>query len=113
MMIHKHVVLALALLIPFGCAGRKAVWKDGDGGQDGASAASDTAALVAKGDEHWAKRTDPAAIRAALVEWEKAAAAEPKNMEVGSGAPVKKGYKYRVTWPSDNGAGNGSGEILP
>jgi len=81
-MIHKHVVLVLALLMPLGCAGRKAVWKDGDGGQDGASAGSQTAALVAKGDEHWAKRTDPAAIRAALVEWEKAAAAEPKNMEV-------------------------------
>jgi hypothetical protein len=37
----------------------------------------------------------------------------PKKMEVGSGAPERKGYKYRVTWPTDNGAGNGSGEIIP
>jgi hypothetical protein len=82
MMVHKHVVLALALLMPFGCAGRKAAWKDGDGGQDGASAGTETAALIAKGDEHWGKRTDPAAIRAAVAEWEKAAAVEPKNMEL-------------------------------
>jgi tetratricopeptide (TPR) repeat protein len=82
MMVHKHVVLALALLMPLGCAGRKAAWKDGDGGQDGAASGSEAAALVARGDEHWTKRTDPAAIRAAVAEWEKAAAAEPKNMEL-------------------------------
>lgn len=88
MLVHKHVVLALALLMPLGlalgssvgCAGRKAAWKDGDGGDKGAAAGTETSALIAKGDEHWAKRTDPAAIRAAVAEWEKAAAVEPTNM---------------------------------
>jgi tetratricopeptide (TPR) repeat protein len=91
-MVHKHLVLALALLLPLGCAGRKAVWKDGDGGQDGASAGTETAALVAKGDEHWAKRTDPAAIRSALAEWEKAAAAEPKNLDLL--VRITRGYYF-------------------
>lgn len=85
MLVHKHVVLALALLMPLGssvgCAGRKAAWKDGEGDK-GAAAGTETSALIAKGDEQWAKRTDPAAIRAAVAEWEKAAAVEPKNMEL-------------------------------
>jgi tetratricopeptide (TPR) repeat protein len=82
MMIHKHLVLALALLMPLGCAGRKAAWKDGDAQKGGAVSSAEAAALIAKGDEGWAKRTDPAAIRAAVAEWEKAATAEPKNMEL-------------------------------
>lgn len=85
-MVHKHVVLALVLSLSLGstlgCAGRKAAWKEGGGGQQGAATGSQAAALIAKGDEHWAKRTDPAAIRSAVAEWEKAAAAEPKNMEL-------------------------------
>lgn len=92
MMIHKHVVLALALLMPLGCAGRKAVWKDGDGEQGGTSAGTDVAALVAKGDEHWAKRTDPAAIRAAVVEWEKAVAVDPKHVDAL--AKLTRGYYF-------------------
>src|SRR5690606_5960834 len=80
MMVDKHVVLALALLLPFGCAGRKAVWKE-EGGETKA-ATVDVAALVAKGDASWEERTDPAAIRAALVEWEQAAEADPKNFDV-------------------------------
>jgi tetratricopeptide (TPR) repeat protein len=81
-MVDKHVVLALALLLPFGCAGRKAVWKDGEGDKSGVAAGSEISALIAKGDEGWAKRTDPAAVRSAITEWEKAAAADPKNLEV-------------------------------
>lgn len=92
MMVQKHVVLALALLMPLGCAGRKAVWKDGDGEQGGAAAGSETAALIAKGDESWAKRTDPAAIRAAVAEWEKAAVAEPKNLELT--VRLTRGYYF-------------------
>lgn len=80
-MFNKHVVLALAILLPFGCAGRKAAWKD-ESGQQAGPAAVDVAALVAKGDQSWEQRTDPAAVRAAIVEWEKAAAAEPKNFDV-------------------------------
>lgn len=91
-MVHKHVVLALALLMPIGCAGRKAVWKDGEGDQGGPAASTDVAALVAKGDESWAKRTDPAAIRAALVEWEKAAALAPKDMDLL--VRITRGYYF-------------------
>lgn len=80
-MVIKHVALALAILLPLGCAGRKAAWKDGDG-QGGSAAQVDVAALVAKGDQSWEQRTDPAAIRAAIVEWEKAAEADPKNLDV-------------------------------
>jgi tetratricopeptide (TPR) repeat protein len=82
MKVRRYVVLALAILLPVsGCAGRKAVWKDGEGEQGEAKAAAETAALIAKGDESWAKRTDPAAIRAAAAEWEKVVATDPKNVD--------------------------------
>ncbi len=91
-MVNKHLVLALAMLLPCGCAGRKAVWKDGDGDQGAAAASSDTAALIAKGDENWGKRTDPAAIRAAIAEWEKAATVDGKNVELLS--KITHGYYF-------------------
>lgn len=92
-MFDKHVALALAILLPCGCAGRKAVWKDDAGdsraqatadgkGDAQAQAPVDVAPMIAKGDEGWAKRTDPSAIRAALTEWEKAAEAAPNNLDV-------------------------------
>ncbi len=79
----KHLFVALAVVVASGCAGRKAEWE-----QDNTNAPATTAdhstvvPIIAKGDENWAKRTDPAAIRAAIAEWEKAAEAEPKNLEV-------------------------------
>lgn len=79
-MVNKPLLLALAILLPLGCAGRKAVWKDDGSGSD--TAASTDSAATAAGDQHWAKRTDPAAIRAAIAEWEKVAAAQPKNLDV-------------------------------
>jgi tetratricopeptide (TPR) repeat protein len=91
-MIYKHVVLALAILMPLGCAGRKAVWKDGENEQGGNAAASDVGTLIAKGDEHWAKRIDPAAIKAATAEWEKAVAIDPKNVDAL--AKLTHGYYF-------------------
>ncbi|MCX4247313.1 TRAP transporter TatT component family protein [Paraliomyxa miuraensis] len=82
-MFEKRValVMTMAILLPGGCAGRKAVWKDGEGDTT-TQATVDVAALVAKGDESWGKRSDPQAIRTALAEWEKAANADPKNLDV-------------------------------
>lgn len=86
MMVNRHLVLALAILVPVGCAGRKAVWKDeptdtAKAPSDG-QAAADAGTATAAGDEHWAKRTDPASVRAALAEWEKVAEADPSNLGV-------------------------------
>lgn len=87
-MVGKHLRLGLAILVASGCAGRKAEWEQQTPSEaSGASAAapadhSTVESLIAKGDESWAKRTDAAAIRAALAEWEKAAEAEPKNLDV-------------------------------
>ena len=81
-MVNKHLLLALGFIVTTGCAGRKAVWKEDPAQTAGASAGSETATIVAKGDEAWAKRTDPAAIRQAIQAWEQAAEAEPKNLDV-------------------------------
>lgn len=75
----KYLVI-LAVLATSGCAGRKAAW-EGDKKDQGGGAA-DVQKLVAEGDAHWAKRTDPAEIKAAIAAWEKAAAADPKNVDV-------------------------------
>jgi len=80
-MVNKHLLLALAILMPCACAGRKAVWNE-DPGQTSSSAAVDSNAATAAGDQHWAKRSDPASIRAAIAEWEKVAEANPKNLDV-------------------------------
>lgn len=87
MMVNKHLVLALAILVPLGCAGRKAVWKEDPAeaqpaATDDGGASADAGAVSAAGDQHWEKRTDPAAIRSALAEWEKAAEANPKNLDL-------------------------------
>jgi hypothetical protein len=79
-MTSKHVVWTLALALACGCAGRKAAW-EGDSGKGGAKA-GDAAALIGEGDGHWAKRTDPNEIKAAIAAWEKAAALEPKNLDL-------------------------------
>lgn len=80
-MVNKHLVLALAILMPLGCAGRKAVWNQ-DPAEASNGAGGDTASATAAGDEHWAKRTSPDEIRAAIAEWEKVAEADPKNLDV-------------------------------
>ncbi|MEX1365386.1 MAG: TRAP transporter TatT component family protein [Nannocystaceae bacterium] len=82
MMVNRQLVLALAILVPCGCAGRKAVWKEDPGQAEAKPADADSGAATAAGDEHWSKRTDPAEIRAAIAEWEKVAAADPKNADV-------------------------------
>jgi hypothetical protein len=82
----KHVLsaAAIALCVAFGsapgCAGRKAAWEEGQstGGQVG----GDVASHVTQGDAHWEKRNDPNEIRAAIASWEKAAKADPKNLDV-------------------------------
>ncbi len=83
-MVGKHLVLALAVCVAGGCAGRKAEWEQESPGDQAAAPADHSAVtpIIAKGDENWAKRTDPASIRAAIAEWEKAAEAEPKNLDV-------------------------------
>lgn len=87
----RFLVLALALSVVPGCAGRKAVWTEdpaksgeasGHSQADGATTTEDVAKLIAEGDAKWALRTDPANIRAAIAAWEKAAAIEPKNLDL-------------------------------
>lgn len=82
----KHVVFACVLAVSgialgaSGCAGRKAAWEKGDGGTGQNTA--DATAKIAEGDAHWAKRTDPNEIRAAIAAWESAAKADPKNVDL-------------------------------
>ena len=77
----KHLLFACALALgASGCAGRKAAW-EASGGSDGKGSA-DATAQIAEGDAHWAKRTDPNEIRAAIAAWEKAAKADPKNADL-------------------------------
>lgn len=76
----KHLVILVALSTSIGCAGRKAAWQNETGG--GKAGSADVATLVAEGDGHWAKRTEASEIKAAIAAWEKAAAADPKNLDV-------------------------------
>ncbi len=78
----KHVLFAAAIAICMasGCAGRKAAWEKGQT-TDG-KGAGDAASNIAAGDAHWAKRSDPNEIRAAIAAWEKAAQADPKNVDL-------------------------------
>jgi tetratricopeptide (TPR) repeat protein len=84
-MTRKRAIVVAALLLSMGasvgCAGRKAAWNEDPDGK-GKSAAGDIAASIKAGDEHWDKRTDAAAVRAAIDAWEKAAALDEKNAEV-------------------------------
>lgn len=91
-MVNKQLVLALAILLPCGCAGRKAVWKDGDSDSGPAAASSENADSIAKGDEAWSKRTDPASVRSAIEQWEKAAAVDAKNPELT--VKLTRGYYF-------------------
>jgi TRAP transporter T-component len=76
----KYLVILVVLGTSASCAGRKAAWQGDD--KAGGTAAADVQKLVADGDALWAERTDPAKIKAAIGAWEKAAAADPKNLEV-------------------------------
>lgn len=75
----KQLVILVALATTVGCAGRKAAWQ---GDTKAGAASGDVQKSIAEGDAHWAKRTDPAEIKAAIAVWEKAAAADPKNLDV-------------------------------
>lgn len=77
----KHLLFACVLVSMSACAGRKAAWQNEGGGGKGAGA-GDIAAQIAAGDNHWAKRTDPVEIRAAIKSWEQVAAADAKNFDV-------------------------------
>lgn len=90
-MVNKHLVLALAILVPCGCAGRKAVWKE-DPGKTTNTASATADGVSAAGDAHWEKRTDPASVKAALTEWEKAAEANPGNLDLT--VKLTRGYYF-------------------
>ena len=88
----KHA-LVLALITSFGCVGRKAIWNETPtepaakpgGGQQGTQQGEEVdqaTRLIQAGDALWAQRTDPAKVRAAIAEWEKAAELEPKNTDL-------------------------------
>jgi tetratricopeptide (TPR) repeat protein len=81
----KHVTLALALVISFGCAGRKAVWKEETAGpkpSPGAVANAEPDGALAQGDAKWAQRTEADAVREAIEAWKKAAEATPGDAEL-------------------------------
>jgi tetratricopeptide (TPR) repeat protein len=66
------------------CSGRKAVWEGDATPPAGGDATTDAAPadVTAAGDAKWAERTDAANVRAAIVEWEKAAEANPNNLDL-------------------------------
>ena len=72
------IALALSVALP-ACAGRKATWTGADGPVVGDAAAGESAKQSAAA--HWAKRTAPAEIRAAVKDWEIAVAADPNDLE--------------------------------
>ncbi|MBC8072040.1 MAG: hypothetical protein IAG13_27200 [Deltaproteobacteria bacterium] len=76
----KHLMILAVLGTSIGCAGRKAAWQGEE--KAGGAANADVQKLVADGDALWAERTDPAKIKAAIAAWEKAVAADPKNLDV-------------------------------
>jgi hypothetical protein len=83
----KHVLVALAIVIPLGCAGRKAAWEDpgkSDKPNPGAvgNANGGSEGPIADGDASWAKRTEADAVRDAIAAWEKAAGAGTNDAEL-------------------------------
>jgi tetratricopeptide (TPR) repeat protein len=76
----KHLMIFAVLGTSIGCAGRKAAWQGDE--KEKVAASADVQKLVADGDALWAERTDPVKIKAAITAWEKAAAADPKNLDV-------------------------------
>lgn len=96
-MAHKHAIVALALLsfgVSFGCAGRKAVWKDGptETTTTGAGGGQADTAATTEGDQHWAGRTSADEIRAAIAAWEKAAG--PDSRDVDLLVKITRGYYF-------------------
>jgi hypothetical protein len=82
----KHVLIALAIVIPLGCAGRKAAWDD-PGASDKPNAgavgnANGGEGTAADGDASWAKRTEADAVRDAIAAWEKAAGSDSTDAEL-------------------------------
>ena len=80
----KVLPFALAIVIPLGCAGRKAAWDEPAAAptQPNAGSLANTGEAASGGDAHWEKRTEADNIRAAIAEWTKAAEADPNNAEV-------------------------------
>ncbi len=80
----KTLILVAVSMALSACSGRKAVWEGGStappaAGGDTAVGTSDAASA---GDAKWAERTNAANVRAAIAEWEKAAAANPGDAEL-------------------------------
>lgn len=80
----KTLILVAVSMALSACSGRKAVWEGGSTPPPAAgdTTASETSDAATAGDAKWAERTSAANIRAAIVEWEKAAAANPGDAEV-------------------------------
>ena len=86
----KHVVatLTLATVLPYGCAGRKAVWNEDTQtskpptAQPTADAGGQADPDVAEGDAKWEQRTDPDSIKAAIAAWERAVEKDPGNLDL-------------------------------
>ena len=82
----KTLILVAVSMVLSACSGRKAVWEGGasnpPAGDTPAASGDATPDALAAGDAKWAERTTPAAVRAAIAEWEKAAAADPNNAEL-------------------------------
>ena len=75
----KTLILVAVSMALSACSGRKAVW---EGGSTAPPAAGETSDAESAGDAKWAERTDAANVRAAIAEWEKAAAANPGDAEL-------------------------------
>lgn len=89
---HLVAVVALACVLPYGCAGRQAVWSEDSsepapnqqatGQQTSTTAGDEVAKLVAEGNTHWDQRTSAEEIRAAITAWEKALEQQPGDLDV-------------------------------
>jgi tetratricopeptide (TPR) repeat protein len=80
----KTLILVAVSMALSACSGRKAVWEGGSTAPPaaGGGTASGTSDAASAGDAKWAERTDAANVRAAIAEWEKAAAANPGDAEL-------------------------------
>lgn len=92
-MARKHAWVAVLLLASMGCAGRKAVWKEEPGQTAAATGSTSTdTGDIAEGDAHWAGRTSPDEIKAAIAAWEKAAGDDSKDVDLL--VKITRGYYF-------------------
>lgn len=80
----KPFVIALALLVPIACTGRKAAWTQDSNTNTptDAAATAQASGAVADGDAKWAERGSADNVKAAISAWEKGIEADPKNPEL-------------------------------